>query len=48
MDQHGGVLFLDEQRTPPRPVVEAIKRVEADIGTEELSGTVAHIPDGWV
>ncbi|MFB6228597.1 MAG: DUF5615 family PIN-like protein [Halobacteriales archaeon] len=45
-DDHPGVLFLAEQRTPPRDIVTAIRRIDRHV--PETAGTVWHIPDGWI
>jgi hypothetical protein len=45
---HGGILFVDDQRVPPRPVASTIKRIEGYVDGEELMGVVFHVPDGWV
>ncbi len=45
-DQHPGVLFLDEQRTPPRKAVTAIQRIDRQV--TEMAGQVWHVPDGWI
>jgi predicted nuclease of predicted toxin-antitoxin system len=45
-DKHPGILFLDEQRTPPRDVVTALQRVERHV--PEMADRVWHVPDGWV
>lgn len=47
-DHHRGILFLDEQSAPTRTVVTAIQRVEEYLGTDYLTDTVVHVPDGWV
>lgn len=47
-EAHPGILFLSEQRTPPRKVVTAIQRIERYVGASELEGRVLHVPDGWV
>ena len=44
---HCGVLFVDEQRTPPREVLEAVERVELHYDTTEIHGGEIHVPDGW-
>jgi predicted nuclease of predicted toxin-antitoxin system len=45
-EEYPGILFLDEQRTPPRDVVTAIQRIDRHV--PELAEQVWHIPDGWV
>jgi predicted nuclease of predicted toxin-antitoxin system len=30
-EQHPGILFLDEQRTPPRDVVTAVRRIDRHV-----------------
>lgn len=45
-DDHPGMLFLTEQRTPPRTVVTAIQRLDRYV--DDLTGTVWHVPDGWI
>jgi predicted nuclease of predicted toxin-antitoxin system len=44
-DDHPGILFLDEQRTPPRDVVTAIQRIDRHVPA--VPGEVWHVPDGW-
>ncbi|MFP8951756.1 DUF5615 family PIN-like protein [Natrialbaceae archaeon A-arb3/5] len=45
-EEHPGVLFLVEQRTPPRDAVTAIRRIDRHV--DDLRGRVWHVPDGWV
>ena len=45
-DDHPGILFLTEQRIPPRDAVTAIQRIDRYV--DDLAGTVWHVPDGWV
>lgn len=45
-DDHPGVLFLAEQRTPAREAVLAIQRIDRYVN--DLHGRVWHVPDGWV
>jgi predicted nuclease of predicted toxin-antitoxin system len=45
-DDHPGILFLDEQRTPPRDIVTTITRIDRHV--PETAGTVWHVPDGWI
>ncbi|UWG51838.1 PIN domain [Halalkaliarchaeum sp. AArc-CO] len=45
-DDHPGILFLDEQRTPPRTVVTALQRIDRHV--DDVSGQIWHLPDGWV
>jgi predicted nuclease of predicted toxin-antitoxin system len=45
-EDHPGILFLDEQRTPPRDVVTAIGRIDRHV--PEMAGQVWHLPDGWI
>lgn len=47
VDDHAGVLFLDEQRAPPREVAVAVQRVERYVGSSPFDGQVFHVPDGW-
>lgn len=45
-EDHHGILFLAEQRTPPRKAVTAIQRIDRHV--DDLDGRVCHVPDGWV
>ena len=45
-DGRVGVIFLDEQRTPPRDVVTAIQRIDRHV--PDVTDRVWHVPDGWV
>jgi predicted nuclease of predicted toxin-antitoxin system len=47
-DDHAGVFFLDEQRTPPRVVATAIRRIDRRMDVESIPGETFHLPDGWV
>jgi hypothetical protein len=47
-DDHPGVLFLDEQRAPPREVALATQHVERYVDTGERHDETFHVPDGWV
>ena len=44
-EDHPGVLFLAEQRTPPRRAVTAIQRIDRQV--TETAGQVWHVPNGW-
>jgi len=44
-DTHPGILFLDDQRTPPRDVATAVQRLDRVV--PELADRVWHVPDGW-
>lgn len=45
-DDHFGILFVAEQRTPPREAVTAIQHIDRHV--DDLHGQVWHVPDGWV
>lgn len=45
-NDHPGILFLDEQRTPPRTVVTAVQRIDRHVA--DTADQVWHVPDGWV
>lgn len=47
-EQHGGVVFLDDQTASPRNVLAAIERIERQYDVAELRGEVVHVPNGWV
>lgn len=47
-DSHSGILFLTEQRVPPRDVVAALQRIERHVDRPTLKNRVLHVPDGWV
>ena len=45
-EEHPGILFLDEQRTPSRKAVTALQRIGRQV--TEMAGQVWHVPNGWV
>ena len=46
-DHHSGILYLDEQATPPRTVATAIRNIDRHLPEDVLRTTVVHVPNGW-